>query len=283
MVNEKKDSRSVVLAVTTILLGVHVAVDAAIVGWIRRPADEGWLLLAAAAVPLAQATLVAAWAALSPIRSYVRIPLAILAFAWLWHVQCRSLDFECRDYLSADHALSLATQGTLVLLVLLAARTVAWSWRRRRNSRDETPVQFSIGSLLCWTAAVALLLGLGKFALVKSGWTSEFVHGRMFFVGAVVGAYDAAVGLLALAIFIGRKQWLFKTVAALFIVALLVLSEKPVLKYLFEFDWAVNTAQWYALTGLHLAYLAATLLPLALCGVFSMRKEGTGSVGPQHP
>ena len=278
--------------IAVLLLLVHLGIDWQIAGTTRRADQSEWLLLAMAAVPLAQATLLAAWGALSRVRSYLRIPFAVLAFAWLWRVECRCLGFTVKDSLSATHALSIATQGAIVFAVLLTIHGLKWLIRRRRAPAEAPPLQFSIGFLLCWTTAVALLLGLGKVALTKSGWTGELIKGTMFPVGAVIGAFDATIGLIVLGVLLGSKRWywlLLRFAGASAAIAFICLKEQALLQHLFEFDWAVTTRQWLALAGFQAAYLSATLLPILLCRGLAMKHsplpsgEGPGVRASETP
>ena len=67
----------IALVAVVSMLAVHLAADVLILGWVGRPENET-LLLAAVAVPLAQASLLALWAAAGRGRSYVRA--LVLAF-----------------------------------------------------------------------------------------------------------------------------------------------------------------------------------------------------------
>jgi hypothetical protein len=255
-----------------VLAAVHFCTDWAIARPHRMVDESSWLLLAKTALPLSQATLVAAWAALSRVRSYLRIPLAFLTFAWLWSVECRILGFLNKDYLSASHALSLVVQGILVLLVLSSWRGVNWLLHSRMQ-KSRSCVQFSIGFLLCWTTAIALLLGLGKYELQELGWTVEFIRGKMFYAGAGVGAFDAILGLLVFAAFFGRKlRWLKMILAAIFI-TLLCYYQRYVLEYLFGFDGKVSTFEWSVQAGYQITYLLATLIPVSIVGCLTQKQS----------
>jgi hypothetical protein len=245
------------------LLSIHVLVDLLIVMSIGRVENRTWVAVVAA-VPIAQATLVALWASRSRAPSYVRFPLLAIALAWLWYVEMTALDMINGEPMSSAHAVALAVQAVVILTVLGVVRLADWiAWRRR--TPDAPPPQYGIAALLLWTAAVALILGLSKTALAHCHWAWNDFTSPSSRIGVVVGAYNACAGLLVIAAVSGRRWRLPRAVVALAAVPLLAWWEVDGVRVLADYTGSIQVRECIALISAQAVYLLVTLLPLRLC------------------
>lgn len=253
--------------VRTLLFLVH----AGLTGWVAigyERSDHPLVLLAVAALPLAQASLLAIWIVGGRWLSYVRVPAALIGLTAVWALECHALGLELADDRSAAYALAFAVQTILVGGLPALIRLGTWlAGRRRDRERSPSRVQFSVGFILGWVGAVGLVLGAWKLVLVRAGWPWQVIEGRLFLFGAVVGAYNAAFALIMLAgLWWGRRWWrivpqgLFAAAWASAIAA----SQGAALQALFGVDGNVFRAQWVFLAGFQAVYLLVTLVPIRL-------------------
>jgi hypothetical protein len=249
----------------TAVLAAHVTAAVLLAALIGRVNGEIGLL-ATTAVPVSQATLLALWAALSRVRSYVRIPLAIAGLAGVWFVESRSLDWTSDDWRSAAHAGMFAVQATLVFAVAqCAGRWTGRPLRHEGGSPAKMRFQFTLGALLAWAVAIGVLLGLGKAALAGSGWTRDVVSGQLFRHGLVIGVYNASYGLLiAWAVLVRRRRWAWRLPIALVFASLLAWSEGPVLEALCQSNGSVGVLGWIGWSTFQVFYLSASLVFIAI-------------------
>jgi hypothetical protein len=252
-------------AVTAGILGVHLAAAYLIAGRIGRVDGAIWLL-ATTAVPVSQATLLAVWAALSRTASFVRIPVAVIGLVGVWYVELQSLAWTSQDWRSAAHAGMFAVQAAIVFVVAASVAGLVRRSRRRKGGLSATKrFQFTLGSLLAWAGAIAVLLGLGKTALAASGWTLDVTDGQVFWHGLVIGAYNACYGLLiAWALLLGRGRRPWRLAIAWVAVGLLAWSEEAVLIAVFGSNGRVGVMHWIMWSAFQVLYLSATLIPLSL-------------------
>lgn len=245
-------------------VAVHLVLDLALIACsqaVRGP-EQLWLL----AIPVSQASLLAIWSAASPLRSYVRVPLAVIGVCWTWLITARLLlDHRSYDEQTAAWAAMLAIQSLLILLTLGAWQVAQQYVGRRRLSCTRTaPWQYTLGSLLIWTTVLAVFLGAGKIALQRLGWTIRVLDDRFFFMTCLLGVYNAvyAVAVLA-ALFAGRKI-ILRTVVATAVVGLFAASERFALTTIFGDDGGVPVVEWLYFAGCQAGYIYLTLLPLRI-------------------
>jgi len=256
------------LTAAILLLG-HAAAAVWMAALYERSHDP-WSLLSAAALPVAQVGLLSAWIARGRLLSYVRVPAAVVAMTALWALECRVLGLDLADDRCAAHALAFAVQALLVTGVLAVVRVLAWlvaPWLDPQQPPRR--IQFGVGFLLGWIAAVAVVLGAWKVALIHSNWPWDVVKGDLFLFGAVVGAYNALFALIAIAgVFLGRRGWtlVLQVPLALGLVAAAAWSQPVILQTLFDRDGSVESIEWMVLAGFQTAYLLVTLVPLRLSG-----------------
>lgn len=250
-----------------------------------RRSDQPLVLLAVSALPLAQASLLAAWAAGGRPRSYVRVPAAVVAATAAWAVECRALGMESADERCAAYALAFAVQVVLVGGVLAAWRLGRWLGRQGRDPADSARrLRFSIVFLLGWVTGIGVVLGAWRLVLARSVWPVEVVEGPLFSFGAAAGAYNAAFGLIMLAgVWWGRRSWLVvvRVLSALMLVGLLAGSQPFVLHALFGKTGNVDSAEWLVQAGFQAAYLLLSLVPLRRTW-YDERQAGRGADVPRR-
>jgi multisubunit Na+/H+ antiporter MnhC subunit len=165
---------------------------------------------------------------------------------------------------------------TIVVLVMLCgymARLI-----RRQIVSDEAGharrPQFSLGSMLVWTAIVAIGLGVGttSFAGVRlpPNFFSHFVPTQCLSAGL-----DAGFAVLLLWSLVGPWRWVFpKVVLGLAIIACGVYLSRflfGLIDPIYLYPPVVETGR--VLKGFYVATLCLTLVPLRLAGYFGVEKR----------
>jgi len=261
--------------VICLLLAAHAALDLVLLasGWELHGTWDLFLL----AWPFSQGSLIALWAAVSRIRSFLRFPAALLGIVWTWFLTVRVLGLvSLRGGESAGWAAMFATQA-LSILVLTTGCCLIWQLVRRRRpggrAADTRPVQFSLRFLLLWTTLLALMLGLGQTAFQRLGWTPQVVQWEYFYFCPVLGAGNALFALIVLASLTGRAWLLVRMLLATTLVGMLGYAQWHVLMLLFGNTGGVAIFD-FALLGIYqAAYLYATLLPLRWAGCLPGEKR----------
>jgi hypothetical protein len=134
---------------------------------------------------------------------------------------------------------------------------------------SESRIQFGLGWVLGWVAAVALILGAGKLVLIRSGWPVEVVKGELFPLGAVVGTYNALFALLiVVSVWWGRRWYRLvpQVLLALILVGAAACSQSVVLRTWCSTDGNVEPLAWLVQAGFQALYLLVTLVPIRLRG-----------------
>lgn len=268
--------------VICLLLAAHAALDLVLLasGWELHGTWDLFLL----AWPLSQGSLIAIWAAVSRIRSFLRFPAALLGIVWTWFLTVRVLGLvSLGGGESAGWAAMFATQA-LSILVLTTACCLIWQLVRRRRpgatDADPRPVQFSLRFLLLWTTLLALMLGLGQTAFQRLEWTPQVVNWQYFYFCPVLGAGNALLALIVLASLAGRA-WLFvRMLLATTLIGTLGFAQWYVLMLLFGNTGGVMTTDFALLAVYQAAYLYATPLPLHWAGCLRGEK---GERNPSRP
>ena len=260
------------IVVIALVLVVHALGDLALVTADLTIRDDWGLFLLA--WPLSQGSLIALWAALSGVRSYVRFPVAAVATAWAWYVTVAILgNAGTHGEESAGWAAMFATQALIVLVAIAAGRPL-WRWRRlRRGSPSEDPLipQYSLRFLLLWTTLLSIMLGAGRIVFVQLEWTSDVVQWEYFYFFPMLGLHNAVFALLVFASLVGRTWMLRRILMAL--VLIFAIGYFEVYVYLFAFgNPGVSLVVFLLLAGFQAAYLYATLLPLRFVSCFGGEK-----------
>ncbi len=255
------------IVVIALVLVVHALGDLAVItlGW-----TGGWYLLFLLAWPLSQGSLIALWAGLSRVRSYVRFPVAVVATAWAWYVAMIALDEAVNDEVSAGWAAMFVTQA-LIVLVAISAGWLLCRWRRlRQGSQCEDPLipQYSLRFLLLWTTLLSIMLGAGRIVFAQLEWTSDVVQSDFFYFLSMLGLHNAVFALLVFASLVGRTWLLRRILLAVVLIFAVGYFEIDVLLFVFGDTGGESLALYLFLAGFQAAYLYATLLPLRFVGCF---------------
>jgi hypothetical protein len=191
--------------------------------WSTRQPPETALLLVWA-LQRSHLSLITVWLVLGGGRSWLRaIVVVLVVVAW-----CFALVLFTEEPLGS--CLFRLSVHVAALAVMLAS---AWSiglrlvgavgqFLRTRAESQRARWQFSIGSMLGWTAAVALVTGVWRFVYARDGpsldyplawypWSRAliavvslwFVFGRRFFAARLTAALTVACLIVALAYFTG--------------------------------------------------------------------------------
>ena len=212
----------------------------------------------------------------------------MIAVTALWAIECHSLNVELSDDLGAAYALTFAVQTVLVGGLLLTTRLGTWLIRRHRHDleKPEWRVQFGVGLMLSWIAAIAVVLCAWRQVRIHTGWSLDVVKGAYFLFGGVVGAYNAVFALMVLASVRWGQQW-YRTLARLAGagIGLAVASSQSIASQaLFGLHGGVQMTQWMALAGFQALYLLITVVPMWQCGNDQQRRSthGTSSCLAAH-
>jgi hypothetical protein len=276
-------SRQVVLICA--VLAVHVAADFLLLVGNSR-IDGGWSLFLLA-LPFSQGSLIAIWAAVSRMRSYLRFPAALLGLCWIWFLTVTVLDpYSARSPESAGWAATFAIQA-LCILILTTAGHLAWRQIKRRRpggrAEDPQPLQFSLRFLMLWTTLLAVILGVGQFAFAQLGWTSEVVEWQYFWFCPVLGACNAVFAVIVLVSLVGRAWLIARILLAVMLVGVLGYSQWHLFVLLFADTGGLAIIDLLILAGFQAVYLYATLLPLRLCGCFGIAPRSKPLRQPNSP
>jgi hypothetical protein len=281
------------IAAVFVVLNLHLAVDVGLVLllWGRTDGferDISYLLfLACLAWPMSQASLVAVWAALSRMRSYLRFLFAVLGLVCAWLLLVLIVPRELHDPECASFAAMFLVQALVILLVVAAGR-LAWrqiARARGRPGEDRTRrLQYDLATLLLWTVSLSVALGLGRLVFTGLGWTGGgVVEQQYFFFSMVFGVGNAGCALLVLASLLGRSWWIVRVCLGLVAVGILGGLEPLLFSWLFGEAGGLDLAEFLGIVGSQAVYLYATLVPLRLAGCFGTTKRISPETGaPGH-
>lgn len=264
------------IAVPAVLLGAHAAAIAWIAESYRR-SDNRWLLLAVAALPMAQCSLLAAWLARGNWPAYLRAAVVAVGVATLWFVECQSLNLDLTDERCAAYALMFSVQTMLIISMSATIRLGEILLLRSSRCQKEAPgwrMQFTVRSTLGWIAAVAVVLGVARFVAGHADWSLDVIHSTLFLFGAVVGTYNASFALLAFASIGMGGPWYrlsAQVLVATVLISVIASSESVVLSKLFGTNGNVQPIEWIKQARFQVMYLWATLVPFRLWGTSSNR------------
>ena len=253
----------------------HLALALTLV--LQAPWSHGFAsLMAVLGVPFAQASLIALWAAARPMPSPLRWAIAAVAAGWGWLVAMAVLPgLAAQGAPSAGWAAGLVTQVAVLLAVLSA-----WRWmhgivaagntdRARRPTRRW--LQYGLGSLLGWTALVALFLSFGKTAPALFGWSGEVTQWTFFRFLPIVGVFHAVDALLIVYSLASRRRLVARVLGAGVMIAALAWLQPRVLELLFGGAGGTSPTAALTLAGAQAAVLYATLIPVRICQWYEER------------
>lgn len=256
----KRSGTAVKLAVLA-----HLTLAAAIV--LCGPWHGGTVaLMMVVAVPFAQASLIAIWAGTRGWSSAVRFAAAAAGAGWSWLVAMAVLQgIALRSTESAGWAAGLATQAVAILVALAiwsARRPVAGGERQENGARGR--LQYTLGSLLGWTAVVAALLSFARTAPLLFGW-SDVTRWSYFRFLPVLGLFHAAYALLLLWSLTGERLAARRILRAAAILATLACVQPQVLRLLFGDAGGLSHGSALVLAAAQAALISATLVFLRFC------------------
>lgn len=278
-----KNSRETV--VICLVLTAHVVVDLLLLigDWEARGGADLFLLT----WPLSQGSLIAMWAAISRMRSYLRLPAGLLGMCWTWFLTVGVLGgVSLHGAESAGWAAMSATQALSILILTTAGYLIGHQIKRRRSGvteGDSRPLQFSLGFLLLWTTLLAMMLGLGRTVFAKLGWTTEVTQWEYFWFCPVLGACNAVFALLVLGSLIGHTWLIARILLATVLIGVLGYSQWHLFVFLFGETGGMKIGEFITLAAFQAVYVYATLLPLRLCGCFGAVRRSQGLRQPGSP
>ncbi len=259
------------------VLAVHLLVDLAL--WILPLHFTGTTAVVVWAWPLAQASLLGWWAALSTQRFYLRFAAAAAGTAFAWVVLMRVLPVvSIYSRVGAAVLLSIATQTALTMLAVVVARSLCprWACWLGESGDDTSKIQYDVGSLLLLTAAVAVVMSLLQITARRFAW-SEVAESEFFLMMPAMGTLHAVYGFIALASLAGRQpatQRVARIAGGAALVALLGYVHPWLLRLLYGHDGGMPAGQRPLIALAQAAFMIATLLPIA--GVTGRRSPLTG-------
>ena len=194
-------------------------------------AEKNWMFLVSQAflgVLAAQALVVAVWMTLGSSPLVVRIPVScgfVLSTVLAWFSAVSLMEW-------VPPVEVILFTGCLCIGLFFWTTLPLWIARRlsrarigRRHDPQYSPAreQISIGYILLFTAAVAALLAIARFALSAADWSGRFSIGVGEAIGLAVflltlGAFIAAIGLAMVYGILSdlptRRAWLIAAVIA---------------------------------------------------------------------
>lgn len=258
----KSNSRR--LAGIGLIMSLHLLASSWLLWWYERGYAD-ILLLLAWAVPVAQVTLLAVWAALGRLWIGLRLPLALLLVTVAWYIESRLLAFEPDDPRTAAHAVMVFVQFTSIAGVVGLYRVVAWILQRPDESCASRPIQYGLVSVLVWMLGVGMVLGVWRLVLSYNGWSIEVVRSEFFLYGVAIGVCNAVLGLLiATAVLWGRNVWriLAQVTVALVLVGALLWVQQDVLEAIFAGVGNMSRVAWLTQGGCQTSIILVSLAPL---------------------
>lgn len=244
---------------TWIVVGCHVVVALLLVGVWR--ADDEIDVVYLSSIPCAQLSLIAMWSASARAPAWLRLPALLLGTAACAVVVLRVFQTRTPDE-SAGWTVALATQALLVAIAATAWRVVRFVRAHRGTQPEEAQaLRYSLRTLILWITALAVLLGMGREAFARAGWTGEILKWRYFLFMPVLGAFNALYAVLVLATLLRRDHGPARLLLGLLLVGMAGASASTVLDILFGEDgnlsWPITLAWALGQAGV----LYATLLP----------------------
>jgi len=268
------EARVAALAVTVGLYIVAIAAAAALSAvrnsWraITTVVPEKPLLLVGVSLLMSQCSMISIWWGSSRWPSLVKSLLAVPAWVVTWALLIALLPHtEVRSAAAAGWAACFAIQALLTAFMVVVGQ---W-WLRWR--RGEPLGRFSLLFLFLWTSLIAVLLGAGKAAAAKLGWTEEVFNWEFFRQLRLLGEINASLAIALIGFMAVSKSIWFKLVAGVAQIILISIATPIVMWWKFT-----NVgASWLELSWLIAAqgvFLFATLVPLEIA-----RDTTEGEVG----
>ncbi len=191
-------SRRLMLTPTLVMLiGVHLALDLALVGgkWhFSQPA-----LMIALAIPLSQLALLAIWAAVAESRTWVRFTLPTGGILACWFLLSLILPWGRGEAASAGWAIALVVQviTTLVLIeYCIACCSARQALQTVEGSERRSNPRFSISTLILWTTVLGIGFGFMQFGQRDWQWTAAVFQWKNMSAMPIIGMTNGMVAAL---------------------------------------------------------------------------------------
>jgi hypothetical protein len=118
--------------------------------------------------------------------------------------------------------------------------------------------QYTIATLLAWTTLIAMLLGLLRWVVHQFGWNESILHWEWFFHVQLIGLFNAALALVALASVIGSHWPRLRRVWGLVIAVVIVFHEPFLFSVLFQ-QVGADYGELWGIGGVEILALFLTL------------------------
>jgi hypothetical protein len=237
---------------------------AAVLGILLAPGSIGERTVFLLALPFGQASLLVLWALRGAMPFYVRTPLAILGLVGVWLLTLRLLpQVRIHEPQGAAWASLYVTQAVMLAAVVSAAR-LALAWRA--DARAEPLPQYGVGYLLLLVTSLCGILAGLRWGMQFAGWSHAVTRWQYFFFLPVIGTYNAATALIAVALLGGRGRWPVRGGLVLASSIALGITGPWLLRRLFGETGGIDAWQFCQLTGGQGLYLVLSLLPLGRRG-----------------
>lgn len=201
-----------------------------------------------------QISLAAIFGALAPLPLLLRLSFGLIAAAVGWGLIL--LGLEAAIQYSAAWAAMAALQFMLVafgsFLLRVCVRQAEGETARSRLG------QYTIATLLAWTTLIAVLLGLLRWAAHSFGWNESILRWEWFFHVQLIGLFNAALALVALASAIGSRWPRLRRTWGLIIALVIVFHEPSLFDALFQ-RVGVDHGELWAIGGVQVFTLFSTL------------------------
>jgi hypothetical protein len=201
-----------------------------------------------------QISLAAIFGALAPLPLLLRLSFGLIAAAVGWGLIL--LGVEAAIQYSGAWAAMAALQFMLVALGSFLLRICVR--QAEGESARSLLGQYTIATLLAWTTLIAVLLGLLRWAAHSFGWNESILRWEWFFHVQLIGLFNAALALVALASVIGSRWPRLRRTWGLIIALVIVFHEPSLFDVLFRRVGADYGELW-AIGGVQVFTLFSTL------------------------
>lgn len=201
-----------------------------------------------------QISLAGIFGALAPLPLLLRLSFGLIAAAIGWGLILFGLETAIQH--SGAWAAMTALQFTLVAAGSFLLRICVR--QAEGGSARALLGQYTIATLLAWTTLIAVVLGLMRGAVHWFGWNESVLRWEWFFHVQLIGVFNAALALVALASVIGSRWPRLRRTWGLIIALVIVFHEPSLFDVLFRRVGADYGELW-AIGGVQIFTLFSTL------------------------
>lgn len=186
-----------------ILIGVHLALDLALVG-------RSWhlslpMLMAAVAIPLSQLALLTIWAAVAPTHTWLRFAVPAGGILACWFLLSLMLPWGKGDPASAGWAIALVVQVVTCLVAIECCNLCHRLYLAPQTVQGiRSGSKFSIGTLILWTTVLGFGFGFIQFGQRYWQWTAAVFQWAIMSSMPIIGITNGMVAALWLWAFATR-------------------------------------------------------------------------------